>query len=35
MLAAEGFEVRDDGRTVVFTGRAYLKLYPTSDHSGG
>ncbi|HVO00701.1 MAG TPA: LPS export ABC transporter periplasmic protein LptC [Candidatus Cybelea sp.] len=28
-LAAEGFEVRDDGATVVFTGRAYLKLYPT------
>jgi len=27
-LAAQGFEVRDDGQTVVFTGRAYLKLFP-------
>jgi lipopolysaccharide export system protein LptC len=27
-LAAQGFEVRDDGRTVIFTGRAYLKLFP-------
>jgi lipopolysaccharide export system protein LptC len=35
MLAAQGFEVRDDGRTVVFTGRAYLKLYPSADGAGG
>jgi lipopolysaccharide export system protein LptC len=27
-LVAQGFEVRDDGQTVVFTGRAYMKLYP-------
>jgi lipopolysaccharide export system protein LptC len=27
-LAAQGFEVRDDGRTIIFTGRAYLKLLP-------
>jgi lipopolysaccharide export system protein LptC len=27
-LAAQGFEVRDDGQTVIFTGRAYLKLFP-------
>ncbi|HVM83276.1 MAG TPA: LPS export ABC transporter periplasmic protein LptC [Candidatus Binatia bacterium] len=32
-LAAEGFEVRNGGRTVLFTGRAYLKLYPST--SGG
>jgi lipopolysaccharide export system protein LptC len=29
-LAAEGFQVLNDGRTVVFTGRAYMKIYPTS-----
>jgi hypothetical protein len=34
-LAAQGFEVRDDGRTVIFTGRAYLKLYPKTKGSGG
>ena len=33
-IAAEGFEVRDGGQTVVFTGRAYLKLYPKSSGSG-
>jgi lipopolysaccharide export system protein LptC len=27
-LAAQGFEVRDDGQTIIFTGRAYLKLLP-------
>jgi lipopolysaccharide export system protein LptC len=27
-LASEGFEVRDHGQTIVFTGRAYLKLFP-------
>jgi lipopolysaccharide export system protein LptC len=34
-LAAQGFEVLDDGRTVIFTGRAYLKLYPKSKGAGG
>lgn len=34
-LAAEGFEVRDDGRTVVFTGRAWLKLFPKNSKGGG
>ena len=29
-LAAEGFQVRNDGQTVIFTGRAFLKLYPSS-----
>jgi lipopolysaccharide export system protein LptC len=27
-LAAQGFEIRDEGQTVIFTGRAYLKLFP-------
>ena len=30
-ITAEGFEVRDGGQTVIFTGRAYLKLYPASS----
>ena len=38
-LAAQGFEVRDNGQTIVFTGRAYLKLYPKTsspeDANGG
>jgi lipopolysaccharide export system protein LptC len=29
-LAAEGFQVRNDGQTVIFTGRAFLKLYPNT-----
>ena len=33
-LAAQGFEVRDNGQTVVFTGRAYMKLYPKKSGSG-
>jgi len=27
-IASEGFEVRDSGQTIVFTGRALLKLFP-------
>jgi lipopolysaccharide export system protein LptC len=27
-LAAQGFEIRDSGQTIIFTGRAYLKLLP-------
>ncbi len=26
-IASQGFEVRDDGKTVIFTGRANLKIY--------
>jgi lipopolysaccharide export system protein LptC len=33
-LAAQGFEVLNDGQTVVFKGRAYLKLYPKSGTTG-
>jgi lipopolysaccharide export system protein LptC len=32
-LAAEGFEVRNGGQTVIFTGRAYMKLYPKPKSS--
>ena len=34
-LAAQGFEVRDSGQTIVFTGRAYLKLFPKKSEGGG
>jgi lipopolysaccharide export system protein LptC len=34
-LASQGFEVLDDGQTVVFTGRAYLKLYPKQQAGQG
>ena len=34
-LAAQGFEVRDNGRTIVFTGRAYLKLFPKKSGGSG
>jgi len=34
-LAAQGFEIKDDGKTVLFTGRAYLKLYPKPANGGG
>jgi lipopolysaccharide export system protein LptC len=34
-LAAEGFEVRDRGQTIVFTGRSHLKLYPKKSSGGG
>ena len=36
-LAAQGFEVRDDGQTVLFTGRAYMKLFPkkSGDNAEG
>ena len=33
-LAAQGFEVRDDGQTVIFTGRAYMKLFPKNQGGG-
>jgi lipopolysaccharide export system protein LptC len=34
-LAAQGFEVRDGGKTILFTGRSYLKLFPTKTNGGG
>jgi len=34
-LVAQGFEVRDDGQTVVFTGRAYMKLFPKQSGGSG
>jgi len=35
LLAAQGFEVRNDGQTVVFTGRAYMKLFPKQTGGSG
>jgi lipopolysaccharide export system protein LptC len=32
-LAAEGFQVLNDGRMVIFTGRAYMKIFPKSQGS--
>jgi lipopolysaccharide export system protein LptC len=34
-LASEGFEVKDGGKTIVFTGRSYLKLFPKKSSGGG
>ena len=34
-IASQGFEVLDEGQTVNFTGRAYLKLYPKTKASDG
>jgi lipopolysaccharide export system protein LptC len=34
-LASQGFEIKDDGRTILFTGRAYLKLFPKTSEGGG
>jgi lipopolysaccharide export system protein LptC len=34
-LAAEGFQVLNDGRTVIFTGRAYMKIFPKPKGSTG
>ncbi|GAB2177364.1 LPS export ABC transporter periplasmic protein LptC [Dongia sp. agr-C8] len=33
-LAAQGFEIRDDGKTILFTGRSYLKLFPKKSGGG-
>ena len=30
-LAAQGFQVLNDGRTVLFMGRSYMKIYPKSN----
>ncbi len=34
-LASQGFEVRDSGQTIVFTGRAWMKLFPKKSSGGG
>jgi lipopolysaccharide export system protein LptC len=34
-LAAEGFQVLNDGRTVLFLGRSYMKIYPKSHGNSG
>jgi lipopolysaccharide export system protein LptC len=33
-LAADGFQVLNDGRTVIFLGRAYMKIYPKTKAAG-
>ncbi|WP_119301639.1 LPS export ABC transporter periplasmic protein LptC [Dongia deserti] len=34
-LISQGFRVRDDGDTIVFTGKAYMKIYPKQKGQGG
>lgn len=34
-LVSQGFRVLDDGDTIVFTGKAYLKIYPKQKEQGG
>lgn len=34
-LAAEGFRVLNDGKTVLFLGRSYMKIYPKSKGTSG
>jgi lipopolysaccharide export system protein LptC len=33
-LVSEGFRVQDDGDTIVFTGKAYMKIYPKQKNQG-
>ncbi len=33
-LVSEGFRVQDDGDTIVFTGKAYMKIYPKQKTGG-
>jgi lipopolysaccharide export system protein LptC len=33
-LVSQGFRVRDDGDTIEFTGKAYMKIYPKKDQGG-
>ncbi len=33
-LVSEGFRVQDDGDTIVFTGKAYMKIYPKQKNPG-
>lgn len=34
-LVSQGFRVLDDGDTIEFTGKAYLKIYPKQKDKGG
>ena len=34
-LIAQGFRVRDDGDTIEFTGKAYMKIYPKQKKQEG
>jgi lipopolysaccharide export system protein LptC len=34
-INSEGFEIKDQGRTILFTGRAYLKLFAKNSSGGG
>jgi lipopolysaccharide export system protein LptC len=34
-LTAEGFQVLNDGRMVIFTGRSYMKIFPKAQGSSG
>jgi lipopolysaccharide export system protein LptC len=34
-LTSEGFRVRDDGDTILFTCKAYVKIYPKEKDQGG
>jgi lipopolysaccharide export system protein LptC len=34
-LVSEGFRVRDDGDTIEFTGKAYVKIYPKQKNQEG
>jgi lipopolysaccharide export system protein LptC len=34
-LASQGFRVLDDGDTIEFTGKAYMKIYPKQKDQGG
>ena len=34
-LISQGFRVRDDGDTIVFTGKAYMKIYPKRKNQEG
>ena len=34
-LVSQGFRVLDDGDTIVFTGQAYMKIYPKNKDKGG
>jgi hypothetical protein len=34
-LISQGFRVRDDGDTIEFTGKAYMKIYPKQREGQG
>jgi lipopolysaccharide export system protein LptC len=34
-LISQGFRVRDDGDTIEFTGKAYMKIYPKQKNQEG